>query len=77
MKNSNINYFKIKQAVLPLFISDYLDICDPVLVFGRFMEEISTDVRKKSTSAKIAWIFLMTPSVKRRIKTGRFILIRN
>ena len=43
MKNSNIYYSKTKQAVLPLFISDYLNICDPVLVFDRFMEEIDLE----------------------------------
>ena len=43
MKNSNIHYSKTKQAVLPLFISDYLNICDPVLVFDRFMEEIDLE----------------------------------
>ena len=35
MNNSNI-----KQGFLPLFLSDYLDVCDPVLTFDRFMEEI-------------------------------------
>lgn len=43
MKNSTIHYSKSKQAVLPLFISDYLDICDPVLIFDRFMEEINLE----------------------------------
>jgi transposase len=43
MKNSTINYFKTKQAILPLFISDCLNICDPVLVFDRFMEEIDLE----------------------------------
>lgn len=43
MKISTANYSKSKQAVLPLFISDYLDICDPVLVFDRFMEEINLE----------------------------------
>lgn len=32
-----------KQAVLPLFISEFLDIRDPVLVFDRFMEEIDLE----------------------------------
>lgn len=43
MKNSTINYFKTKQAILPLFISDCPNICDPVLVFDRFMEEIDLE----------------------------------
>ena len=32
-----------KQAVLPILISDYLDICDPVLTFDRFMEEMDLE----------------------------------
>jgi len=43
MKNSTIHYFKTKQDILPLFISDYLDICYPVLVFERFMEKIDLE----------------------------------
>ncbi|WP_432748855.1 transposase [Pectinatus frisingensis] len=39
----NSNYFKTNQIILPLFVSDYLDICDPVLVFDRFMEEIDLE----------------------------------
>jgi transposase len=53
MKNSTINYFKTKQAVLPLFISDYLDICDPVLVFDRFMEEIDLEKYLRNVPAHI------------------------
>ncbi len=30
-KNNTTDYFITKQATLPLFISDFLDICDPVL----------------------------------------------
>lgn len=37
-KNNTIDYFKTKQATLLLFISDFLDICDPVLTFDQFME---------------------------------------
>ena len=37
------NNFTPKQAVLPLFISEFLDIRDPVLVFDRFMEEIDLE----------------------------------
>lgn len=40
-KNNTIDYFKTKQATLPLFISDFLDICDPVLTFDQFMEGIN------------------------------------
>lgn len=32
-----------KQAVLPILISDYLDIRDPVLTFDRFMEEMDLE----------------------------------
>ena len=28
---------------MPILISDYLDICDPVLTFDRFMEEIDLE----------------------------------
>ena len=34
------NYFRPKQGVLPMFILDFLDICDPVLTFDEFMEGI-------------------------------------
>ena len=40
MKNIITTYSKPKQGVLPIFISDFLDICDPVLSFDKFMEEI-------------------------------------
>ena len=53
MKNSTINYFKTKQAILPLFISDYLDICDPVLVFDRFMEGIDLEKYLKNVPEHI------------------------
>ena len=48
MKNLNIDYSNPKQAVLPLLISDYLDICDPVLTFDRFMGEIELEKYLKS-----------------------------
>lgn len=38
MINLNKSYSNAKQTVLPILISDYLDICDPVLTFDRFME---------------------------------------
>ena len=53
MKNSNIHYSKTKQAVLPLFISDYLNICDPVLVFDRFMEEIDLEKYLRNVPAHV------------------------
>ena len=40
---SNIIYSNPKQAVLPMLIQDYLDICDPVLTFDRFMGEIELE----------------------------------
>ena len=43
MKNLNRDYSNPKQAVLPMHISDYLDICDPVLTFDRFMGEIELE----------------------------------
>ena len=43
MKNSTTRYSTPKQAVLPMLIQDYLDICDPVLMFDRFLEEINLE----------------------------------
>lgn len=43
MKNLTNTYSNPKQAVLPLLIQDYLDICDPVLTFDRFMGEIELE----------------------------------
>ena len=43
MKNSTTKYSTPKQAVLPMLIQDYLDICDPVLTFDRFLEEINLE----------------------------------
>ena len=34
------NYYNSKQGILPIFISEFLDICDPVLSFDEFMEGI-------------------------------------
>ena len=49
MKNkTTANYSKPKQAILPLFVSDFLDIRDPVLTFERFMEEINLEQYLKS-----------------------------
>lgn len=43
MNNSNKIHSNPKQAVLPMLIQDYLDICDPVLTFDRFMGEIELE----------------------------------
>ena len=43
MKINNIIYSNPKQAVLPMLIQDYLDICDSVLTFDRFMGEIELE----------------------------------
>ena len=40
MKNQTTTYSKSKQGILPMFISDFLDISDPVLTFDEFMEGI-------------------------------------
>ena len=53
MKISTTNYSKSKQAILPLYISDYLDICDPVLVFDRFMEGIDLEKYLKNVPKHI------------------------
>ena len=54
MNNSSKFYSNPKQAVLPMLIQDYLDICDPVLTFDRFMggidlEKYLKDIRKHYT----------------------------
>jgi transposase len=54
MKTLTTNHSKPKQAVLPIFISDYLDICDPVLVFERFMEEIDLEKYLNQIPAHVA-----------------------
>ncbi|WP_368236630.1 transposase [Anaerotruncus rubiinfantis] len=43
MKNNTKDYYSPKQGRLPLFITDFLDICDPVLTFDRIMEEIEIE----------------------------------
>ncbi|BCN32600.1 hypothetical protein bsdtb5_38950 [Anaeromicropila herbilytica] len=40
MKNLTTNYYRTRQGILPMFISDFLDLCDPVLTFDKFMEGI-------------------------------------
>ena len=54
MNKSNTLYSTSKQAVLPMLIQDYLDICDPVLTFDRFMggidlEKYLKNIRKHYT----------------------------
>lgn len=36
-------YYRPEQAALPVFFSDLLDICDPVLAFDQFMEGIELE----------------------------------
>ena len=36
-------YCNVKQGRLPVFLADYLDICDPVLAFDKLMEEIKVE----------------------------------
>ena len=43
MKNLTNTYSNPQQVVLPLSIQDYLDICNPVLTFARFMGEIELE----------------------------------
>lgn len=43
MNNNTEKYYSAKQGRLPLFFSDCLDICDPVLAFDRIMEEIEIE----------------------------------
>lgn len=46
MKNNitTTSYCRPKQGIMPIYISDFLDICDPVLTFDEFMEGI--DLKK-------------------------------
>ena len=43
MKNSNRFNSNAKQTVLPILISEHLEICDPVPTFDGFMEEINLE----------------------------------
>ena len=43
MNNNTRDYYSPKQGRLPLFLADFLDICDPVLTFDRIMEEIEIE----------------------------------
>ena len=38
-----MSYYSPKQGRFPVFLADSLDICDPVLVFDRIMEEIGIE----------------------------------
>lgn len=40
MKNLTISHSNPKQRYLPVFLSDCLDLLDPILIFDRFMEGI-------------------------------------
>ena len=43
MKNITNHHCTPKQGILPLFLSDYLDICDPVFTFDELMKEINLE----------------------------------
>lgn len=51
MNNNTKNDYSPKQGRLPLFLTDFLDICDPVLVFDKIMEEIGIEKYLKSEPA--------------------------
>ena len=57
----NILYSNPKQAVLPLLIQDYLDICDPVLTFDRFMANGYISLRELEDQCKfnLRFMYLM------------------
>lgn len=43
MNNLTNKNYNTKQSVLPIQIQDYLDSCDPVLTFDRFMGGIELE----------------------------------
>lgn len=49
--NHTKTYYSPKQGRLPLFITDFLDICDPVLAFDKIMEEIGIEKYRKPQPA--------------------------
>ena len=53
MKNSTNNHFTFKQGFLPLFISDCLDLLDPVFTFDQFMEGIDLNKYLKNVPEHI------------------------
>ena len=55
MKNQTTTYNGRKQGILPMFISDFLDICDLVLTFDEFFMTVLA--------------ILMGNNVRRQIKT--------
>ena len=57
MKNITTTYFKPKQGILPIFISDFLDICHPVnmlktVLFG-FMSQGYISLRELEDNCKV------------------------
>ena len=46
---------------MPLFVSDFLDICDPVLTFERFMEEINLEKYLKNVPKHVTGRFRYDP----------------
>ena len=46
---------------MPLFVSDFLDICDPVLAFDRFMEEINLEKYLKNVPKHFTGRFRYDP----------------
>ena len=63
-KINNIIYSNPKQAVLPMLIQDYLDICDPVLTFDRCMGEIALENQCKVNLRFIYLIDHQAPSYR-------------
>jgi hypothetical protein len=54
MNNFNTLNFNSRQAVLPMLIQDYLDICDPVLTFDRLMGGIDLEKYLKNIPSNVA-----------------------
>jgi len=50
MKNHTEKYYNPRQGVLPVFFADCLNICDPVIVFDKIMEEIGIERYLKPAS---------------------------